>query len=430
MRERVLAEVDALADELVQLTIDTVQIPSVNPTYPGIDAEAARGGETRVNEFCKPRMDAVGLQTDLWEAEEGRANLVGTLVGTGDGRSLIFNGHVDVVPPGPDANWTRAGPWSGEVIDGAIWGRGSCDMKGGNAAALIAIKALLQVGLRPEGDVILEYVVGEEMMNTEAGTGATIDRGYTADAAIVVEASGPPHRLGIIPASPGLLYMACTIEGKAVHSSMRDELIRAGGAGAAIGVSSIDKTSLVMDGLRQLEEEWGQTKSHPMFTRPGHFTIYPGMVRGGPNGPFVISEESRVEYAIWHAPQDPVEEVKAEIEANIGRVAETDPWLRENPPTVEWLLWWPPFDVPADSPICQAVDAAYVGVFDEPASYYGFAAVDDGAFLNRAGIPAITIGPGSLLVAHGPDEYVAIDELVDAAKIYALAIIEWCGVES
>ncbi len=428
-RERVLAEVDGLADELVQMTIDTVQIPSVNPTYPGIDRDAALGGETRVNEFCQPRMEAVGLKTDLWEAEEGRANLVGRLSGTGGGRSLIFNGHVDVVPPGPDVNWTQAGPWSGEVIDGVIWGRGSCDMKGGNAAALTAIKAVLQAGLRPKGDMILEYVVGEEMMNTEAGTGATIERGYRADAAIVVEASGPPHRLGIIPASPGLLYMACTIKGKAVHASMRDELIRAGGAGAAIGVSSIDKASLVMEGLRQLEEEWGQTKSHPMFTRPGHFTIYPGMVRGGPNGPFVISEESRVEYAIWHAPQDPVEDVKAEIEAHITRVADTDPWLRENPPTVEWLLWWPPFDVSADAPICQAVDAAYAGVFGEAARYYGFAAVDDGAFLNKAGVPAITIGPGSLLVAHGPDEHVAIDELIDAAKIYALAIIEWCGVE-
>ena len=353
IRERVLAEIDALADDLVQMTIDTVRIPSVNPTYPGIDVEAARGGETRVNEFCKPRMEAVGLQTDMWEAEEGRANLVGKLSGAGGGRSLLFNGHVDVVPPGPDANWTRAGPWSGEVVDGQIWGRGSCDMKGGNAAALIALQAVLQSGLQPKGDVIIEYVVGEEMMNTEAGTGAAIERGYTADAAIVAEASGPPYRLGIIPASPGLLYMACTIEGRAVHASMRDELIRAGGGGASIGVSSIDKAQLVMDGLRRLEEEWGQTKSHPMFKRPGHFTIYPGLVQGGPNGPFVISEESRVEYAIWHPPQDPVEDVKAEIETHIARVAATDSWLREHPPKVEWLLWWPPFDVAPDAPICQ-----------------------------------------------------------------------------
>jgi len=174
IRERVLAEVDALADDLVQMTIDTVRIPSVNPTYPGIDQEAARGGETRVNEFCQPLMQAVGLETDLWESEEGRANLAGTLRGVGGGRSLLVNGRVDVGPPGPDANWSKAGPWSGEVIDGKIWGRGSCDMKGGNAAALTALRAVLQAGLHPKGDVILEFVVGEEMMNTEAGTGAAI----------------------------------------------------------------------------------------------------------------------------------------------------------------------------------------------------------------------------------------------------------------
>jgi len=110
VRERVLAEVDALADDLVQMTIDTVRIPSVNPTYPGIDQEAASGGETRVNEFCKPLMEGVGLETDLWEAEAGRANLAGTLRGAGGGRSLLFNGHVDVVPPGPDGSRCSPAP--------------------------------------------------------------------------------------------------------------------------------------------------------------------------------------------------------------------------------------------------------------------------------------------------------------------------------
>ena len=108
--------------------------------------------------------------------------------------------------------------------------------------------------------------------------------------------------------------------------------------------------------------------------------------------------------------------------------AQTDPWLRENPPKVEWLLWWPPYDVSPDAPICKTVAATYEAVMGEPVKYYGFAAVDDATFLNIAGIPAITIGPGSLIVAHAPNEYVEIAELVDAAKIYALSIVEWCGV--
>jgi acetylornithine deacetylase/succinyl-diaminopimelate desuccinylase-like protein len=266
------------------------------------------------------------------------------------------------------------------------------------------------------------------MMNTEAGTGATIERGYKADAAIVVEPSGPPYRLGLIPASPGVFYMRCTIKGKAVHASMRDELIRPGGQGAKVGVSSIDKAMIIYQGLRQLEEEWGQTKRHPMFTRPGHFTLHPGVITGGPSGPFVISDESKIEYAIWHSPYDTPEQVKKEVEKQISLFAQTDPWLRENPPKVEWLLWWPPYDLSPDAPICKAVATAYESVMEGPVSYYGFAAVDDAAFLNRAGIPAVTIGPGSLRVAHAPNEYVAIDELIDATKIYALSIVEWCGV--
>ncbi len=428
IKEAILKEVEGLKDDLVQLAIDTVQIPSINPTYPGETYKEAMGGETKVNEHMKPVLESLGMTTDLWEEERGRANLVGVLRGTGGGKSLIFNGHVDVVPPGPEADWTVAGPWSGKIVNNRIYGRGSCDMKGGNAAAVIALKALLKAGFRPKGDIIHEWVVGEEMMNTDAGTGATLKRGYKADGGIVVEPSGPPYRLGIIPASPGVLYCVITVKGKAVHASMRDELFRAGGYGSNVGVSSIDKVFIVYEGMRKLEEEWGQTKSHPMFTRPGHFTLHPGVITGGPSGAFVISNESRIEYAIWTAPQDSPEAVKKEVEEQIARFANTDPWLRENPPKVEWLLWWPPFDVPADAPICQAVASAYREALGEEPKYYGFAAVDDAAFLNRGGVPTVSIGPGNLMVAHGPGEYVEIDELVDAAKLYAMSIVEWCGI--
>lgn len=424
----VLSAIDNLHDNLIQLVCETVRIPSINPTYPGQEYEQTIGGETKVAQYLKPVLKDIGLETDMWEQEKGRANLVGTLKGSGNGRSLIFNGHTDVVPPGPQELWTAAEPWSGKVADGKIWGRGSCDMKGGNAAAIIALKAVLSAGYRPKGDVILEYVVGEEMMNTAAGTGAAIERGYLADAAIVVEPSAPPYRLAIAPTSTGMFLMRVTVKGKAVHSSMRFELVRAGGAGAKVGVNSIEKAMIIYEALKQLEEEWGRTKSHPMYSRPGHFTLHPGVITGGPIGAFLISDESKIEYYITHAPQDTPEQVKEEVEAQIDRFAKTDPWLRENPPKVEWLVWWPPYDVSAEAPICKAVAAAYEAALQENAKYYGFAAVNEAAFLNRAGIPAISIGPGSLTVAHAPNEYVQIDELVDAAKIYALSIIEWCTV--
>lgn len=429
VKQDVLAAVDGMGDELLDLVADTVRIPSVNPSYPGEVYDEVLGGESAVNEFLRPVMEDAGLTTDLWEEDKGRANLVGVYKGSGGGKSLIFNGHVDVVPPGPLEDWDHGGPWSGEIADGRIWGRGSCDMKGGNAGAIVALKAVLAAGYRPQGDVIIQDVVGEEMMNHEAGTTAAIKRGYKADGAIVVEPSEPPARLAIIPASPGLFYMVVTIKGKAVHASMRAELIRAGGLGDEVGVNSIDKAVLVYNALRQLEEEWGQTKSHPLYTRPGHFTLHPGVITGGPSGPFVISDESQIHYAVWYPPQADPEEIKAEVEAHIALHAQSDPWLRKHPPKVEWRLNWPAFDVDPKAPICRAVHAAYEAVLGAEPVYYGFAAVDDAAFLNLGGIPAVTIGPGDLRVAHAPNEFVDISELMDATKIYALSIVEWCGVK-
>jgi acetylornithine deacetylase/succinyl-diaminopimelate desuccinylase-like protein len=132
---------------------------------------------------------------------------------------------------------------------------------------------------------------------------------------------------------------------------------------------------------------------------------------------------------VWHAPQETAGQVKKEIEEQIGRFANTDAWLRENPPEVNWRdFWWPPYEVPRNAPICEALASAYEAAMGEPAKFYGFAAANDASFLNLAGIPTVTIGPGHLREAHAPNEYVEVEELVQAAKVYALAIAEWCGV--
>ncbi len=428
IRDDVLKAVEELTEELIQLVCDTVRIPSINLVLAGSEAASARGGESAVNHFLAGYMQDMGLSTDLWEEEPGRANLVGTWHGVGKGRSLIFNGHVDVVPPGDLAAWTLCGPWDGVVSGGRIWGRGAADMKGGNAAAIIALKGILQAGYKPLGNIYLEDVVGEEMMEHTIGTSAVVKRGYTADAAIVVEPSEPPYRLGIIPACCNVGYMVCTIPGKATHACLRDEVIRPGGAGAEIGVSSIDKAVLIYQGLRQLEEEWGQSKHHPLYTRPGHFTIHPGVITGGPTGAFSISAESRLEYSIWAPPQETEEEIKGEIETHIARICATDSWLRENPPVIQWPAFWPSYDLPADAPICRAAAAGYRLAFGEEPRYYGFVGSNDASFLSMAGIPTITWGPGNLRVAHAPNEYVEIADLVDAAKAYAMTILNWCGV--
>lgn len=428
IQQDILKAVDNLREDLVNLVCDLVRIPSVNLILAGPEAETARGGESAVNRYMEKFMKSMGLSTDLWEEEPGRANLVGLCRGSGKGRSLIFNGHVDVVPPGDLSAWTACGPWDGLVREGKIWGRGTSDMKGGNAAAVIALKAILQAGFRPLGDVILEEVVGEEMMEHTIGTTAAVKRGYTADSAIVVEPSEPPYRLGIIPACCNVGYMVCTVPGKATHACLRDEVIRPGGSGAEAGVSSIDKAILIYQGLRQLEEEWGQSKRHPLYTKPGHFTINPGVITGGPAGAFSISAESRLEYSIWAPPQEKEEEIKGEIETHMARICALDPWLRENPPVIQWPAFWPSYNVSPEMPICRTAAEGYRMAINKEPRFYGFVGSNDASFLNLAGIPAITWGPGNLRVAHAPNEYVEIDDLVDAAKAYAMTIAEWCGV--
>lgn len=435
--ERVLAAVDRLKDELVETVSAVVRIPSVNPKYPGEVYDAVVGGEGAVSRAVAGLYERAGCAVDLFAVEPGRENAVGVLKGVGGGRSLIFNGHVDVVPPGDPAAWTSGDPFSGRIDGERIWGRGSTDMKGGVVAQAFAARAIREAGLRLRGDLILEAVVGEEVMDHECGTTAVLRRGYSADAAVVSEPSAPPDPLAVVPITPGLWWFSLTVNGKSTHSSMRGQTFRAGGLGAAVGVSAIDKGMYLFQALRQLEDEWGQSKRHPLFA-PGHFSISPGAVVGGPRGVqgvAFVPAYMTTEYCCWYHPDDDPMEVRQEIEGHLARAASLDPWLRLHPPAVEWKQNWPASLVAPAHPICVAVqdahEAAAMGTrFAGRAPIRGFAAVEDTSFLNRGGVPAISYGPGDLRVAHADDEYILIDELHTACRTYAVLALTWCGVES
>jgi acetylornithine deacetylase/succinyl-diaminopimelate desuccinylase family protein len=434
--DRVFSKIDSLRDDLLAAVSAAVRIPSVNPKYPGQIYEEVVGGEGEVARFMAHLYREIGCQVDLFAIEPGRENAVGVLKGSGGGRSLIFNGHIDVVPPGDPADWKSGDPFSGRIDHDRIWGRGSTDMKGGIIAQAFAAHAIQEAGIRLQGDLILESVVGEETMDHECGTTATVRRGYVADAAVVSEPSAPPVPLAVMPITPGLLYFSVTLRGKATHSSMRAETIRAGGLGTAVGVSAIDKGIFIYQTLRQLEDQWGQSKRHALFP-PGHFTIHPGFLLGQPRAvtaPFFIADFMVIEYMCWYHPEENPKEVKHEIEQHIARAAQLDPWLREHPPEVEWKLNWPASVVDPSHPICVTVQEAHelaaAGTsFAGRPPIRGFAAVEDTSFLNAAGIPAISYGPGDLRVAHADDEYVFINELTTACRTYAVLAMKWCGVE-
>lgn len=434
-KKKVLAAIEKMRDEIVSLVVELVRIPSINPKYPGMDYEKELGGETECNKRLAESYKEIGCKTEFIEKEKGRSNLAGVLKGTGEGRSLIYNGHIDVVPVGNHSDWKFNDPFSGKIEEGKLYGRGSCDMKGGLVSQLKGIEAILRCGVKLKGDVILESVVGEETMSHEVGVSSVCEK-YKADAAIVSEPTAAEQPLAVMPVTSGLIWFTITCRGKSSHASMRDEMVRAGGKGSEIAVSAIEKGIFIVNALRGLEEQWGQSKKHPLF-RPGHFTLHPGVITGGPNGvliPFLISEFCTIEYAVWYPPQEKEEDIKKEISEYIAKACQIDPWLCENPPEISFNLHWPPAEVPTNHPIVQTCANAHKEAIspefvDDRDLIQGFAAVCDAAFLNISGTPSVIYGPGNLLQAHAVDEYVNIEELITATKTFALTAMDWCGYE-
>lgn len=432
---RVVDEVDRLGDRLVETLCDAVRIPSVNPAYPGQDYEEHVGKETEVSELVARVYEEAGAEVELVGLADGRDNAVGVLKGASRGRSLIFNGHIDVVPAGDPDAWTGSDPFSGAIRDGYVWGRGSTDMKSGVVAQAFAALALRRAGVELEGSLTLEAVVGEETAEHHLGTSALIERGYRADGAIVSEPSAPPHPLAIVPESPGLIWFTVTISGREGHAGMHGLTRYADTADETNGVNAIDKGILVYDGLRQLEEEWALTKRSDLFP-PGFFSLLPGVVQGSPPGiavPFFIPSQMTFDYLAWTPPTEEQGVVQAEIEARIAAICALDPWLREHPAEVEWKVLYPGSAVSRDHDLvrtlAQVHEVAAAGTaLAGPARYQGFAAGAETTWLTLAGIPAVVYGPGDIRLAHFVDERVRIEEVLVACRSYALMAMRWCGV--
>jgi acetylornithine deacetylase len=431
-RHAVSAAIDAARDDIVHTLQELIRVPSINPNYPHFEGvPTGKGtGETAAQAVLRPVYEAAGCEIDEWDGAAGRANLVGTRSGTGGGRSLIFNGHVDTVAPGDPAKWMSGDPFDGRVEDGRVVGLGASDMKSGLVAQAWAARALASAGIRLKGDLIVESVVGEENMEHRAGTTATIERGHRADAAIVSEPSsvtGPP---ALAPVSGGGTVFTLKIDGLTAHSCARGNHIWPGGTGERHAVNAIEKAFVITSALKTLEDEWGRTRSHPLFP-PGFFTIGPDTFVGTLHGQtfsWAVANEVALEYLVMYEPPRAQADVRAEIEAYLERVYDGDTWLRDHRPQIAWPHTWLPYSTPLDSPIVAAMQQAHQDVAGGPVELAGFSAVDDCTFFEAAGIPSVSYGPGSILTCHCFDESVPIDDVIRAAKVYAAAAISWCGV--
>lgn len=429
----VLDRIGALQDEVIDTVVRAVRIPSVNPSYPGQSYDDVVGGEADVARLLAEQYRSCGATIDTFAVAPGRENAVGVVEGTGGGRSLILNGHVDVVPPGALEDWKNGDPFSGHVQDGRVHGRGTTDMKAGLIAMAFAARALHEAGVRLRGDLILQAVAAEESLEHTLGTTAVLERGYRADAAIVGEPTGWGAPLSVMPTEPGLLGLAVEVNGKASHASMRGEVVHGSSTGEPVAVSAIDKAFLIYEALRRLEVEWGRTKSDPLFP-PGHFAISPAVFSGGKRhvpSPAYIPDQASLVYAVFYPPAETADTVRAEIESCIAAVAASDPWLAEHPPQLVWPIAVPPSSLSSQHPLTETLlRARQIGCeglaqTDQPL-IRGLPSVCDMTWLAAAGIPSLAFGPGTLRLAHADNESCSIEEIMCATRTYAMAALDWC----
>ncbi|MGI9116069.1 MAG: M20 family metallopeptidase [Gaiellales bacterium] len=430
LTEHEQAVCDAIAagrGELVELLRTLIRFDTITHT-----AGAPPRQEAELQAFLGERLAAAGADVRIWEPEPeliaghsmtpegftfaGRPQLAATFRGTGGGRSLIFNGHIDVVEPGDLDGWEHP-PFEGVVDDEFVHGRGSCDMKGGVACMVFAAEMLARLGIRLAGDVIVNTDSEEE--STGCG-GLAMARTLSADAVIVAE----PSALDLWIANRGSLLPTVVIPGRAGHAGMAPVPWQDGGP-----VNAIEKLPLVLAAVEELRQEWSSRPGHPLLANGG---IVPTLVAGGT---WIVSypESCRVQFHIQYLPEQADEDgygalVEREFEERIRAAGAADPWFDEHPLRVEWNIGGvPPSAVAEDDPIVQTAAAALHDV-GAAGRIRGLDNWHDGAmFVVEAGIPAICLGPDHIESAHTVRERVSIDSLVRCAQAHALTAMRFCA---
>jgi acetylornithine deacetylase len=423
----VLSLIDDRQQEIVEYLRKLIRFKTVTPP----DGGRAEGDDYRnLQILVSETLEALGFELETWEVDAAELErfpgsgvqpgrdlsnmpvVVGTLQGKGGGKSLILNGHYDVVPLGIVENWAHD-PFRGEVEDGKIFGRGACDMKGGLAAMLQAMRCIQDAGIKLSGDLMVQTVPDEE--STCMGTLSCCQRGYKADAAIIPE----PTDMNVLLAMRGSLYGTITVLGRAGHAEMAQPHWTAGGA-----VNAITKAVKIIQGLEALADDWHtQPDKQHKYLDPD--TIVPTVIKGG-EWEVTIPEQVEISFGAMFIPS--THDAREEIEAQLMRIAATDPWLREHPPKLETGEWLYGAEVAENEPIVQTGLEVLKDLEMEPA-FIGYGSLTDAIHLiNYAQIPAISIGPSSQ-TAHMTDEFVEIGELVNTTKALALATMRWCGVD-
>ncbi len=409
---------------LVNLTQDLVRIPSISGEEYEVQKRVHKElGRMDLNpEMFNPDDKKLRSHKDFFETTsfikygyEDRPNVGGILKGTGDGRSICLSGHVDVVSPEPLNKWTR-NPWSGDVVDGNIHGRGAGDMKAGVAAMIFAVRALQENDISLKGDVQIETTIEEE----DGGVGGVLYMRTIrpkTDAAFVPE----PTNLEITVASAGVMYFRVTTLGVPAHA-----------ATAHFGVNAAQKMIPIMEAIQKLHEMRQATISYSFAESDPKMkgkatTINIGVIRAG-DWPSTVPGSCSIECRIGFPPGESREEVMLQVENAVRNAAEADEWLRENPPIVDWFGWKArPHELDPNNEFVQLVKQNVKDIAGREPMFVGGSAGLDTRFFVHNGVPAMTCGPLAERI-HSFDEVVDIQTIVMTSQVIAKTLINWCGI--
>jgi succinyl-diaminopimelate desuccinylase len=391
-------------NQLIQWVQALTRIPSVWRPDLGI-------GEAAAADWVAARCREIGLETHIEEVAPGRPNVIARY-GTGASPTLLFEGHTDVVTEGDPALWTDP-PFSATIRNGRIYGRGANDMKAGLVCALVAIRAIVQNGAPIQGNLLLGAVCDEE--GQMLGIKHFVDRGWAdhVTAAIICE----PEENHLCIAQKGVMWLRITIHGVMAHGAM-----------PLTGVNSAYPLGQFLTHLQQLElaeieaygrhEFLGQPSITPTILRsplPGHGEAQNNVMPGA----------SEVVLDCRLIPGQDAEKLQMKIAQLAESAVAADPRLNY---TLEVLEVRHPTATGRDEPVVRALASAYTDLTGQPPIYGGVPGSTDGTILHaRKGIPIVTCGPGDIHIPHHVDEWVSIDEIKLAARLYVLAALRFLG---
>ncbi len=397
IKKQVLASIRE--EDMIQLSRQLVQIPSET------------GSEKKVSEFCQAQLRAMGLEVRALCAPGApdRPNVVALWRGAGGGPKVMFSGHLDTVGPGDRSKWITD-PYGGVVIDGKLYGRGAMDSKGGGIASIfIALKAIQKAGLRLKGDVVLVCTVDEEVGN-KMGMRFLVESG-TIDPDMVVYCVHSDMEIKAY--FKGVCWLEWTVHGQNAHGSMPSR-----------GINALLQATRIIAEIQR--RGCLPFKRHPMV---GDMTFNFGWINAGSASPRynVVPDVCQFGLDVRLVPGQSTTQLENEMNALIADLKKLDPVLNAS---FKFVTRREPRSVSEDQPVLQIVKRAAMQVMGREPKVGGTISTGDLTAILEKGIPGIGFGPGDLDRgnAHKENEFIEVDQLMDATKIYAVTMLDACGV--